>query len=356
MRLPNFIIENIDQIIAEWKVDARLAGSPLGEHAKPLLMAIAADIRSTELPSTVSSASISSTAATMRVALRGAPDFSLQQICDALRLLRVAVSASWKEAGTQAFDDLHRFNAAVDAAIAEAVSNHALQVERTRSLFFGMLGHDLRTPLSAISMACQYLQRDDVPPERKTEAVVRVGRCAATMEGLIRDVLDFARSRLGKSMTMSIKAADIGAVCRAALDDARATHPRCEFRFDAAGDLDGNADAARLRQALWNLLDSAAKGGAHDAPILFSVRGEEGMIALCVKNEGPALSPDVLRTMFDPIAQLAIAGASTDGNPPANLGLELFIAREIVRTHQGELIVRSPDTGGMEFTVMLPRG
>ena len=82
MRLPNFIIDNIDRIIAEWKGDDRASPIVFDAQAKPILMAIAADIAS------AAKAASSSTEATMRAALHGAPDFILADVCEALRKLR----------------------------------------------------------------------------------------------------------------------------------------------------------------------------------------------------------------------------------------------------------------------------
>ena len=348
MRLPTFIIDNIDRIIGEWKSAASPFAAPLAEQAKNILMAIAADIQSGASPSA------SSAAVTVRTVLHGVPDFNVEQIGEALRLLRAVVPAMWQPADGQAFGELQRFHGAVDVAVGETLAQYALQVERTRSLFLGMLSHDLRTPLSAIHMTCQYLTRDDVPEERRREAVGRISRCAGTMEGMVRDVLDFARSRLGKRMSIAMKPADAGGACREALEDVRAEHPRCEFRFEASGNLDATADAVRLRQALRNLLDSAARNGARGMPVRFAATASDDALVFRVQCEGQAFSVDTLRTMFDPIAQLAIAGSNPDSTPPANLGLELFIAREILRVHGGDIDVKSSGEGTI-FEARLPR-
>ncbi|HZW21837.1 HAMP domain-containing sensor histidine kinase [Noviherbaspirillum sp.] len=349
MRLPTFIIDNIDRIIAAWKAAAHPAASPLEGQAKQILMAVAADIESG------ATAATSSAVVTVRTTLRAAPDFSVQQVGEALRLLRSVVPAAWQMSDPEALGELQRFHEAIDFAVGETIAQHALQVERTRSLFLGMLGHDLRTPLSAIHMTCQYLARTDVTEERKREAVTRISRCAGTMEGMVRDVLDFARSRLGKTMAIATKPADIGAACRDALEDARAEHARCEFRFHGEGELDGAADAARLRQALRNLLDCAARNGARGMPILFTATGTGEAITFRVECAQSTATAETLRTLFDPIAQLAIAGANPDNNPPANLGLELFIAREIFRTHGGDVDIAAADNGGAVFEARLPR-
>lgn len=348
MRLPTFIIDNIDRIITEWKHAALPAMLPLEGQAKQILMAVAADIESG------AEQSASSSAVTIRTVLRATPDFDVQQVGEALRLLRAVVPSMWNPEDGHAFDEWRRFHDAVDFAVGEAIAQYAIQVERTRSLFLGMLGHDLRTPLTAIDMTCQYLASDDAPPAHKLEAVARVNRCARTMEGMIRDVLDFARSRLGKSMSVAKKPVDLGTACHEALEDMRAEHPHCEFRFAQPGSLDGVADGARLRQALRNLLGSAARNRARGAPILFHASRAGDRIIFRMTCKGQAMSPDTLRTMFDPLAQLAIAAANPDGNPPADLGLELFIAREILRVHGGDAGIAAGDDGELAFEAWLP--
>lgn len=352
MRLAAFIVDNIDRIIAFWTGNTGEA-LLLRNHAKPILMAVAADMEPASPDSSLS------TPATVRAGLRTVPDFDLRQASTELHALRRCVLDLWPASGMQAdtgvLAQLYAFNISVDQVVGEVIAMHAEQAERIRSLFLGMLGHDLRTPLSAIDMACEYLLRDDVPPERKIETIARISRCSAALESMIRDVLDFARSRLGKRMSIAAKPAEIGAVCEVALEQARAAHPRCEFRFEASGGLGAIADPARLSQALCNLLESAAKNGARGMPIRFSASGEADAILLCVTCQGTALSADTLRTLFDPLAQLAVADASSDGNPPADLGLGLFIAREIVRMHGGDINVSVPAEGGAKFLVRLPR-
>lgn len=345
--LPTFIIDNIDRIIAEWKHATLPAVLPFEGQAKQILMAIAADIEAN------AGQAASSAAVTVRTILRARPDFDVQQVGEALRMLRAVVPAIWNQAGGHAADEWRRFHDALDYAVSETIAQYALQVERTRSLFLGMLGHDLRTPLSAIHMACQYLARPDAPSDRKLEAVARVSRCAGTMEGMIRDVLDFARSRLGKKMAVAKKPVDLAVACHEALEDIRSEHPRCEFRFEQTSRLDGFADSARVRQALRNLLDSAARNGARGMPILLHASASKDCIVFRVTCKCQEMSPDTLRTMFDPIAQLAIAGANTEGNPPADLGLDLFIAREILRVHGGDAYISAGD-GETVFEAWLP--
>ena len=281
----------------------------------------------------------------------------MKQLGAEFRALRASVIRLWMNNGLQpdekSFNDMLRFHEAIDQALAEAIARYAEEVERSRTLFIGMLGHDLRAPLGAINMSCQYLARPNLPSDRVAEAVARISRSTDAMAAIIRELLDFARSRLGREMPITRRPIDIGAICRSALDDMRAAHPRCEFLFDASGELAGEADAARLHQLLWNLLSNAAQHGARGKSIMLTARGTSDAVLLQVKNQGAAIPAEALKMLFDPLVQFGTADA--DCSVPANLGLGLFIAHEITHAHGGEISVTSSDQDGTVFTVQLPR-
>jgi hypothetical protein len=92
MRLPTFIIDNIDRIIADWKGAALPAMLPFEGQAKQILMAVAADIESN------ADRAASSAAVTVRTVLRTTPDFDVQRVGEALHLLRAVVPAVWNPA------------------------------------------------------------------------------------------------------------------------------------------------------------------------------------------------------------------------------------------------------------------
>jgi len=176
MRLAQFITENIEDILVEWEAFAasllpagqtmtRLA---LRDHATQILLAVAADIETnqTDLEQAYKSqgfvtiAEATRTAAMTHGALRHLAGFDLRQLAAEFRALRASVLRLWLKRGVQddsAVYQMTRFNESIDQALAESISNYSDEVARSRDTFLAILGHDLRSPLSAIANSSLYL-------------------------------------------------------------------------------------------------------------------------------------------------------------------------------------------------------
>ncbi len=167
-----------------------------------------------------------------------------------------------------------------------------------------------------------------------------------------------ARSALAASadaqVPITASLADLGEICKAAMDDASAAHPECKFDLKLSGDLIGDFDRPRLQQVFSNLLNNGAQYRAREHPVTIIAHDEGDMVIVQVKNLGPEISAQSMQAMFDPMVQLAVHG-SQPGRPATSLGLGLFIAREITVAHGGTIQVESDEGAGTVFTVRLPR-
>jgi signal transduction histidine kinase len=169
---------------------------------------------------------------------------------------------------------------------------------------------------------------------------------------MITDLLEFTRTRLGRSIPITREATSIERICSLALEEIRAAHPERTFRLETSGDLQGQFDSARLQQALSNLLGNAVQHGGRNQTITLSAHGEPEGITVQVKNYGRPIPEDQLQVIFNPLVQ---GPANEAGDMPASLGLGLYIAREIVAMHGGTMVAESsPDTGTV-FSARLPR-
>jgi signal transduction histidine kinase/CRP-like cAMP-binding protein/ActR/RegA family two-component response regulator len=370
LQLSGFIEAHMEEIVAEWEGFARtllpaaatMSSVALRDHARPILQAIAAQIAPAQSGASPPGGAPAETAATSHGALRHLSGFNLLQLGAEYRALRASVIKLWRahlpREHHDALDDLQRFNASVDGALAESIASFADELARSRDTFLAILGHDLRSPLSAVSASGHYLSvagRLEGEPQRR--AVARIERGAAKMDAMIRDLLEYTRTRLGRGIPVLRQPCDLEGVCEAALDEMKAGHPEREFRLEAAGALDGSFDAARLHQVFSNLLGNAVQHGAVDAPVILEVRGGPDAITVRVRNQGPPIPPDALQVIFNPLVQVRAeeAGAPQDRRS-TSLGLGLFIARNIVLAHGGSLEVESSDAAGTVFTARLPRG
>jgi signal transduction histidine kinase len=156
-------------------------------------------------------------------------------------------------------------------------------------------------------------------------------------------------------MPISRSACDLGKVCAEALDSIRAGWPEQLFAEQISGDLILQADAARLHQALSNLLSNAVQHGDRKAPVTLCARGEADAVVLQVSNAGEPIPPDALQLIFEPLVQATSANTLPHERQMASLGLGLFIVREIVLGHGGSVTVESSAEAGTVFTVRLPR-
>jgi signal transduction histidine kinase len=172
------------------------------------------------------------------------------------------------------------------------------------------------------------------------------------MDGMIRDLLDFTRSRLGSGIPVARAAMDMSMVCGQTVDEIMAYHPRCVVQLESSGDVRGEWDSARIAQALSNLIGNAYQHGAPDTAVTVGVRGGPQDVSVSIHNQGSAIEPGKLKDIFDPFRQLKPDAAKSHDLRSAGLGL--YIAQAIVTAHDGVIDVASSERG-TTFTVRLPR-
>lgn len=375
-RLGAFIRDHLDAIVAEWETFARslevaerMSPAELRDHCREMLQVVADDMDVSESAKErtakskgLADAQASDSAATSHGALRQLSGFDLVQLVSEFRALRASVLALWqKSVGTgadaMALEDNIRFNEAIDRALAESVKSYAANVASSRDMFLAILGHDLRGPLSAVSMSARVLGKAGLGEESRLKAATRVERAASQMSHLITDLLEFTQSRLGGGIPIQRSDCDLGAVCAEVIESVRASHPEQTVSFQAVGNLRLQGDADRLQQVLSNLLHNAVQHGDPQETISLLARGEADDVLLQVGNKGRPIAADALPGIFEPLVRAAATGAlRPDERSRTSLGLGLFIVREIVRGHGGTVTVASDRHAGTVFTIRLPRG
>jgi signal transduction histidine kinase len=230
------------------------------------------------------------------------------------------------------------------AARAEAERASALQ-ER----LVAVVGHDLRTPLSAIDMTAQALLRRGGLAAREAASVTRIASSAARMASIIRDLLDYSRTRQGQGIPVRPAPLDADELCRRVVGEIRQASPEASIELLAEGDLRLMGDADRLQQVVANLVANAVQhGGQERVEVVARSDGDE--VALSVHNSGPPIDPEVLPHLFEPFRR------GRSARPGDSIGLGLYIVSEIVKAHGGRVEVASAPGAGTTFTVRLPRG
>ncbi|WP_053572318.1 sensor histidine kinase [Caballeronia cordobensis] len=229
---------------------------------------------------------------------------------------------------------------------AEALLADERRTATLREEFIAVLGHDLRNPLSAFNATAELLCR------RKEDELVHVGqrlaRTVSRMAGLIDDVMDFARGRLGGGVAVNIETvADLGPSLHAVIDELCDANPSCMVERDIEVMEAVDCDRARMQQLLSNLLANALNHGAKHAPVAVTARLADGRLSLSVRNSGKPIPGDVLTRIFEPYYRPATSV------PGGGLGLGLYICKQIVDAHGGSVAVTSTEAEGTIFTASI---
>lgn len=239
----------------------------------------------------------------------------------------------------------------LEAMVAEATRHQA--EAKDRALFaeqmMGIVSHDLRNPLSAVSMAATLLLNGELSQAQRSVAT-RISRSAERAARLIADLLDFTQIRLGRGLTISKKAIDLHSIISEAIDELRHIHPSSVIAHACSGEGECFADADRLAQLVGNLVSNAIAHGDSSRPVTVSSSIEPNVFTVAVHNEGAPIPREAQATIFEPMTRGASAPISG-----RSVGLGLFIVREIASAHGGSAAVESDAEQGTTFKVVLTR-
>ncbi|MGZ2378877.1 PAS domain-containing protein [Rhizobium leguminosarum] len=244
--------------------------------------------------------------------------------------------------------ELVEARAAADAAGATIKSqlDFEQQTAELREQFIAILGHDLRNPLASIAAAGRMLRKEE-QTDRSTKVLDLMQGSVVRMSGLIDNVLDFARARLGGGIVLDRRAEELEPILRQVIEELRYSH--LDRAIEVSIELDGpiNCDSSRIGQLVSNLLGNALTHGTPDEPVRLSAATVDERLELWIANGGAPISSDAMTRLFQPFFK-GEAGTSQRG-----LGLGLYIASEIARAHGGTITVSSDDKE-TRFTFVMP--
>lgn len=362
MRLSEFILVNMEAILQEWEDFARniqpshrsMGVVELRDHAKEILEDISAELASPDYKRNLDSDG--NTPAQIHADTRVLSGFTIDQLLSEFRALRASVLGLWsrreKTATWFEVEDMSRFNEAIDQALAESVARYTEAQGQSQDIFLGIIGHDLRTPLSAINLGATYLMRLDDADSKLIQLGSRMFTSAVRMQEIIDNLLDFVRSRSGLGLPIHPSDVDLAAVSEHIADEFRISNPGTTIRTEVHGDARGRWDGSRIGQVYQNLIGNAIQYGENTA-VSVVTSATDGEVVLSVHNDGPPIPAAMQKKLFDPM-QRGISGEVHSSNRK-NLGLGLYIVREIVMAHKGVIEVSSMEKTGTTFTVRLPK-
>lgn len=236
------------------------------------------------------------------------------------------------------------------ARLMEVLVRRARDAERSRDMLLGMVSHDLRNPLGAISLAARVLTASEAEQGMVTRTSARIAASSDRMRRMIEQLLDYTRTKSG---TLSVEPAQIDLVtlCRQLVEETEAAHPgfRLEASMPEACPFLGDPD--RIAQIVSNLLGNARHHGDTSRPVRLALRCSPAGVELEVQNHGKPIPHERLDTIFEPFKRDTKDARSSRHS---GLGLGLFIVKRLVDLHQGQVRMTSTAEEGTICTVTLP--
>lgn len=221
---------------------------------------------------------------------------------------------------------------------------------RAREEMLNWVAHEFKSPLSAAMAAAQLATRGvraNEPPTSIEQRLKSILRQLARMNELVNTLLDAAQLQDGK-LQIERHTVDVVRMVRDALGYWADLHPDVTMELHEAGHVEVEADGARLRQILDNLLTNAIKYGRPANRIEVEVRRTDDHVEIAVVDHGAGIAKEDVPHLFDRFHR--VSGQAGRGH-----GLGLYIAAALARQHGGELRVDSRLGDGSTFTLCLPK-
>jgi len=220
------------------------------------------------------------------------------------------------------------------------------EAARVQQQFIGILGHDLRNPLQAISMNSTLLQQQEELSAGQSQVVRRIASSTERMSRMVNQLLDMARARLAGGIPVERKPeTNLSEVVDAVVEELRAGHPEARLALEAPINVQGSWDPDRMAQVVSNLVANAILYG--DGSVEVRLRSADGFAFLEVQNRGRPIPAELLPRIFEPFRRGARETRAQ------GLGLGLFITERIVAAHGGKIDVRS-GAEETKFSISLP--
>ncbi|TCS39309.1 signal transduction histidine kinase [Paucimonas lemoignei] len=350
-----FIRNGVEAIVSQWSatpwVDSCISGdearSKLQSDARALLQAVAAylvsDGSSRDHPACEAASLIVS-------AERYASHYLTSghtevQLVLTLQALRDAVLQSWiaslTDCSLQTLAAVNQVNQAFDNALSAALDHYSHIRNQCHGLFLKTLAHDLRNPLGGLELMAQMMMQNPThPADGMLKIACNISRSVDSAVKVAGDMYDLGNLRSGAGLLVNPDKTDLATLCRKLADELASRYPEQSIRMEIGAPGEGLADQSRITQALLKLLGYAVRHGAKHQPPETTLLASAKELVFTVRYFSESPAPNDNESLFIPISRYANHLLARRG-PLPDLGLDLYIAREIIQAHEGELNVQS---------------
>ena len=222
------------------------------------------------------------------------------------------------------------------------------QSEELKTALLASLGHDLRTPLTAIRVAASNLKTSELSASDRLEQSDLILAEVERLTRLFQNILEMARIDTGAVAAESLWShpAEIIAAAREQVEHTLRQHP---VEISVAGDVLVRLDPRLTATAVAHLLENAAQYSPAGSPIHLSTRVAGAELIIRVRDHGPGIAPADLPHLFDRFYRGVAARTRTSGT-----GMGLWIARGLLAAEDGRVWAENHPDGGSEFTIVVP--
>jgi len=236
-------------------------------------------------------------------------------------------------------------------ALARTFNNMAGDIadrEKNRLEFVAMVVHDLKNPALAIEMAARLLQGPNATEQERQGYLAGITEETAHLRGIIRDLTDDIQVANGR---FSIKKAevDLGRLAKQFAEAQRRAFTDHEIVVETDEGCLIQGDARRIERVIMNLLSNAVKYSPQNTSVTVRVQKEDSQVVLTVSDQGPGITRDDVGVLFQPFGRGRSAHALAEGT-----GMGLYVVKQIVEAHAGQIDVQSELGHGATFRIRLP--
>jgi sigma-B regulation protein RsbU (phosphoserine phosphatase) len=238
----------------------------------------------------------------------------------------------------------------LQAAMQDVQAAHAQARDRAlvAEQMMGVVSHDLRNPLSTISMGAALLMKLE-PTHQQRAVLERILRATQRSNRLISDLLDFTQARLGGGLSVRKRIFSMREAVHETVDELTLAFPGRELVYRHEGPAEWFGDPDRITQMVGNLVANAMTYGDTTRPVTVSASIDNDRATVAVHNWGRPIPPELLKSIFEPLSRGDSPGEAR------SLGLGLYIVSQIAKAHRGEVVVTSSQDEGTMFSAQLAR-
>ena len=238
----------------------------------------------------------------------------------------------------------------IGAAVVYSSLKRRFMLSRQQNNFMLAVTHELKTPIAAIKLNLQTMEKHQLPPDKMAPLVGRSVKEANRLNDLCNNIL-LASQLEGGTYKTTHDTIDLSQLAEDAVAEYAARHPQ-RFEEEITPGCMVNGDKVMLQIALNNLLENAVKYTPSDKPITVVLEKEGNRVVLQVRDLGTGITDEEKKKVFDKFYRVG----SEETRKAKGTGLGLYLTCKVITQNRGQIIVKDNQPNGAIFEISLPAG